>query len=591
MMDGILSAINSLIPLVPENSLITDRGNVKNPPVEVAPVPDDSFKSDDVLAKTLKRAYTLDLDIRGYEGKAAYKGQTGSASKTSVPNQPIDAEHQKESILDEAFTLSLGSGEELQLTSESMREMLRLKNYEMLGKMGGRKVAVKNPEQPAVDQKEPQGSETAAPKGSLDPKWSGITVTRHVAQQEAELLAHVLSQTEETQQPVYSGPEREGNKPTAPLTDGTDELLQNMQRGLQAEEGLRPHSSTSYAIKDQAGAQPQVLTNPGHTQESIVNDPLLTGKSAGNLNADNSAEAALPAPNGLQTEELVTTQNAETESTFNLLLFDKNARNNIESPFNLLFSTADRARNPQIPSGGERLEEQLGNLRTAALIDPELSRITGDILTAARPSDLVQSIAGGSMVNLKKIKELPYALYIFGQVTEKTRGSVLDEENDAVIQEETERKPDQPQAGLLRISEAIKMAAVLHHIYYGGDGRFENENPWYWPYVSYALKHGIIQVDDFSDFNSFATKAETAYIFSRCVPDAEFAILNYIPFVPDVTEDSDWGERIYLLFRAGVLMGTDNSGRFYPDRLMTRAEAAAIIGRIATPADRKGFVI
>jgi hypothetical protein len=194
------------------------------------------------------------------------------------------------------------------------------------------------------------------------------------------------------------------------------------------------------------------------------------------------------------------------------------------------------------------------------------------------------------MLNLRKMKELPYALYIFGNVTEQARRDVLDEDNTAV-EEDTTRKPKQQQQGLLRVAEAIRMASVLHQLYYGGEGRFDDEIPWYWPYVSYALKHGIIQVDDFSDFNGFATRAEAAYVFSRCVPEAEFPVLNHIPLLPDVTEDDDWGSRIYLLFRAGVLFGADGTGSFYPDRLITRTEAAAIIGRIATPADRKGFML
>ena len=42
-----------------------------------------------------------------------------------------------------------------------------------------------------------------------------------------------------------------------------------------------------------------------------------------------------------------------------------------------------------------------------------------------------------------------------------------------------------------------------------------------------------------------------------------------------------------LLYRSGVLTGSDAFGTFYPNNNISRAEAAAILARIAIPAERK----
>ncbi len=105
--------------------------------------------------------------------------------------------------------------------------------------------------------------------------------------------------------------------------------------------------------------------------------------------------------------------------------------------------------------------------------------------------------------------------------------------------------------------------------------------------MQYAVKNGIIRQGDFNNLNEFATRAETAYIFSNCVPKSEFPVLNFKHNLSDVVEDTGYGAYVYFLYRAGVLTMNDKKGRFYPDNMITRTEAAAIIGRIATPADRR----
>lgn len=190
----------------------------------------------------------------------------------------------------------------------------------------------------------------------------------------------------------------------------------------------------------------------------------------------------------------------------------------------------------------------------------------------------------GSLGNLEKIRELPFALYLFGPAGDVKRREESDNDDRTM--------PVEPRSGqklpqdYLKLAEAVKMAAVLHHIYHGGSGRFEQDTPWYTPYIAYAYKNGIIKQGDFDDLNAYATRAEIAYIFSGCVPKAEFPAINYLPDLPDVPKGACYSEHIYMLAKAGVF-AVRESGLFYPERLMTRSDAALVIGRIATPADRK----
>jgi hypothetical protein len=225
--------------------------------------------------------------------------------------------------------------------------------------------------------------------------------------------------------------------------------------------------------------------------------------------------------------------------------------------------------------------EQTDSLRLMPVCSPEPMQDIGRAV-----SNPITAAFNGNMANLEKITELPYALYVFGEVQPKPRLNTKEGDHPPVVNESGRTFRTSP-SDYLRLSETVKMACVLHNLYYGGTGLFEQEVPWYGAYVRYAVKNGIIAEDDFADYNDFATRAEAAYIFSNCVPPAEFPVINDIPVLPDVGENSKFAGGIYLLYAAGVLTESSGSGRFYPDSLMTRSEAASIIGRIARPADRK----
>jgi len=105
-------------------------------------------------------------------------------------------------------------------------------------------------------------------------------------------------------------------------------------------------------------------------------------------------------------------------------------------------------------------------------------------------------------------------------------------------------------------------------------------------YVDYAIDKGIIDSGTFSDYTKTATRAQMAFIFSRCIPEAEFASQNTVNSLPDVSSSTVFRDAIIMLYKAGVVAGSDSIGTFNPGSNITRAEASAIISRVILPAAR-----
>lgn len=143
-----------------------------------------------------------------------------------------------------------------------------------------------------------------------------------------------------------------------------------------------------------------------------------------------------------------------------------------------------------------------------------------------------------------------------------------------------------PEDGI-KLSEVIKMAAVVWNTYYGSQYSFDQAEGahWYDTYVNFALKYGIIKAGDFVDYERNATRAEMAYTFTHALPASELAAINTL-LPPDVAETDEYAAEIRMLYAAGILCGNDGAGTFTGERVITRAEAAGIITRIALPSIR-----
>lgn len=141
--------------------------------------------------------------------------------------------------------------------------------------------------------------------------------------------------------------------------------------------------------------------------------------------------------------------------------------------------------------------------------------------------------------------------------------------------------------GNITIAQAIKMACVVHSAYYANNADLTAGEPWYQVYIDYAIKNGIISAGQFTNYDAYATRAEMAAIFANGVSSEALPLKNEINSLPDVEESSPYGNQIYMLYRAGVLTGNDQNGSFAPNTYISRAQAAAIITRIAVVSQRR----
>lgn len=141
--------------------------------------------------------------------------------------------------------------------------------------------------------------------------------------------------------------------------------------------------------------------------------------------------------------------------------------------------------------------------------------------------------------------------------------------------------------GDLTVAQALVMACRVHEIYTTGVSTLSNGSPWYQPYVDYALAKGIVSDSDFTDYNAKITRAEMAHVFYNSLNGRSMPAYNYIEYIPDVDERTPYASEILTLYEGGILTGSDVYGTFHPDATISRAEAAAIIARVAIPAERK----
>ena len=142
--------------------------------------------------------------------------------------------------------------------------------------------------------------------------------------------------------------------------------------------------------------------------------------------------------------------------------------------------------------------------------------------------------------------------------------------------------------GNITLSEAIKMAAVVHATCNNQTISFSASDggKWYDAYLNYCVKNRIVSSDEYSSLDAYATRAQIAHIFAKATSD--FAVVNDIDYdyIPDVSERSEYADEILALYRAGILTGDERTRAFRPSDTITRAEAAAIITRVALPTMR-----
>ena len=139
------------------------------------------------------------------------------------------------------------------------------------------------------------------------------------------------------------------------------------------------------------------------------------------------------------------------------------------------------------------------------------------------------------------------------------------------------------------VAEIITMTARARAIHDGETIRAAADGEsWYAPYVEYAVSKGYVTEGKYTDaeLDAPAKRYEVAVMFKGSMPDGYYTNINYVTAIPDVSEDKVYYNDVIAMYNAGILMGSDEKGTFYPENNITRAEVATMITRVAMPEKR-----
>ena len=142
----------------------------------------------------------------------------------------------------------------------------------------------------------------------------------------------------------------------------------------------------------------------------------------------------------------------------------------------------------------------------------------------------------------------------------------------------------------LTYAEAVKLAACMHQLYTTGTVTLTNgSSAWYQSYVDYAKANRIISKD--YSWGARATRAGYMEIFADALPDTAFVAINTVAdgTIPDVSATHANAASIYKLYRAGIVLGVDETHSCNPSANIKRSEVAAILTRMMDSGQRINF--
>ena len=204
--------------------------------------------------------------------------------------------------------------------------------------------------------------------------------------------------------------------------------------------------------------------------------------------------------------------------------------------------------------------------------------ICGMALAAVVTSSLIASAAGFEKKNTYtdgQFTDIPSSEWYAGEVKSTYELGLMNGIGGGLFNPE----------GNVTVAEAITMATRAASIY-TGETIAAADGEWYQKYINFAVSKGFITENQFDDFDRPAKRFEVASIFENAMPDGYFTVKNDVKEIPDVDASLAYREDLLTLYKAGVVMGSDSYGNFRPEDNITRAEAAAIITRVALPENR-----
>ena len=116
----------------------------------------------------------------------------------------------------------------------------------------------------------------------------------------------------------------------------------------------------------------------------------------------------------------------------------------------------------------------------------------------------------------------------------------------------------------------------------------ETSTKWYYKYVDYASEKGIITGTTYKeeDYSKNISRAELCRLFAAALPESYFGKINNVNAIPDLDKNNEYSDILLMLYRAGVVLGSDATGNFNAFSDIKRSETSAIINRVALPENR-----
>ena len=146
----------------------------------------------------------------------------------------------------------------------------------------------------------------------------------------------------------------------------------------------------------------------------------------------------------------------------------------------------------------------------------------------------------------------------------------------------------------LNADEMTALLARIHAAYYGNTIAENSNGSWAEKYYSYVTSYIDSSYRSSLSSKSAVTRLDFAYWMSKALPDKEYTAINTVPSgqIYDLEQsNTQRANRVYLLYRAGILSGNDKYGTFAPQSSITRVQVAAIISRMIDPSQCQHFTL
>lgn len=153
----------------------------------------------------------------------------------------------------------------------------------------------------------------------------------------------------------------------------------------------------------------------------------------------------------------------------------------------------------------------------------------------------------------------------------------------------------------MTVGEVVIFAGRIRSIYRSGDaeagpGRYGGEGgPAALGYLRYLQAEKVLGTELDGRLAAPAVRAEVAHVLANVLPAEELPLINdqivtegYASrkFITDVTEYTPYYRDILFLYRAGLSVGSGETGSFLPEEPITRGAAAAMLTRLVDPSLR-----